>query len=163
MVKEGSRAPDFTLLNQDQEAISLSDYLGKWVVLYFYPKDNTSGCTREACDFTEARSEFAGLDAVVIGISPDSTSSHRRFMDKHNLDLQLLSDPQKKVLKIYGAWGKKKNYGREYQGVIRSTFLISPKGLIEKIWKKVRVRIKRKGIEKKHADAVREALEELSK
>lgn len=161
MLKEGDKAPGFTLPNQDGKDISLNDHSGKWVILYFYPKDNTSGCTKEACDFTEKRNEYEGLGAVVIGISPDSIASHERFINKHGIEIELLSDPEKEVLKAYGAWGEKRNYGRVYEGVIRSTFLISPQGRIRRIWKNVKVRTKRKGEEVRHADIVGKALREL--
>ena len=110
------------------------------MVLYFYPKDNTSGCTKEAKEFTDKKEIFEKLNAVIIGISKDSPKSHEKFISKHNLDILLLSDEEHKVLEIYGAWGKKKNYGREYYGTIRSTFLIDPEGRIVKIWKNVRVK-----------------------
>ncbi|MCP5002764.1 MAG: peroxiredoxin [Planctomycetes bacterium] len=138
MLEIGVKAPDFSLQNQDNNDVSLSDYDGKWKVLYFYPKDNTSGCTKEACDFTESLKEFEELDAIVLGISPDSTLSHRNFIEKQNLGITLLSDPDKKVLKAYWVWGIKKNYGKEYEGVIRSTFIISLKNQISETWYNVR-------------------------
>ena len=161
MADENKIASDFTLLDQNEKEISLKDYRGKWVVLYFYPKDNTSGCTKEACDFTDNSQFFLEMDAEIIGISPDSSQSHRKFIEKHNLKITLLSDPEKKVIKEYGAWGIKKNYGREYEGLIRSTFLISPDGLVKKVWKNVKVRIKRKSGEVKHAEVVKETLQQL--
>lgn len=126
----------FALENHEGKTVSLSNYKGKWVILYFYPKDDTPGCTTEACDFTSLRTPYQSV--VIIGISPDSIESHAKFIDKHALDLILLSDPEKKVLKVYGAWGKKNNYGKEYEGVIRSTFLINPKGEIVKAWRNVK-------------------------
>ena len=129
------------------------------MVLYFYPRDNTAGCTKEAVDFSSLHDEFEALGAKVIGISPDSEKSHQRFVEKHHLRVLLLSDPSKEVLKAYGAWGKKKNYGREYEGVIRSTFLINPQGEITNLWRNVKVRQKRKGGETRHADVVLHALE----
>ncbi len=132
-------APDFCLPDYRGEEHCLHDFRGKWVVLYFYPKDNTSGCTREAKEFTEMREEFEKLNAVIIGISKDSPKSHEKFIKKHNLNILLLSDENHEVIEKYGAWGKKKNYGREYYGTIRSTFLIDPEGNIVKEWKKVRV------------------------
>jgi len=135
----GERAPDFCLPDYKGEKHCLKDFAGKWVVLYFYPKDNTSGCTKEAKDFTAKKGEFEKLNAVIIGISKDSPKSHEKFINKHNLNILLLSDEDHKVLEAYGAWGKKKNYGREYYGTIRSTFLIDPEGRIVRIWKKVRV------------------------
>ena len=161
MLEIGKKAPNFTLQNQDNKEINLSDYKGKWLVLYFYPKDNTSGCTKEACDFTDLRKDYAKLSAEIIGISPDSIESHQRFILKHHLNITLLSDVEKKVIKTYGAWGIKKNYGREYEGIVRSTFLISPDQKIAAIWEKVKVRVKRKSSEVKHAEIVREKLIEL--
>ncbi len=154
----GDLAPEFTLKDSKENYVSLSDFKGKWIVLYFYPKDNTPGCTKEACDFTSILSEFSEVGAIVIGVSPDSPSSHKNFIKKHNLKIILLSDPDKAVLKLYGAWGKKKNYGREYEGVIRSTFLINPDGRVAFIWRNVRVRTKRKGQEITHAQIVKEKL-----
>ncbi len=135
----GEDAPDFCLPDYRGEEHCLRDYRGKWVVLYFYPKDNTSGCTREAKDFTEKKEEFEKLGAVIVGISKDSPKSHARFREKHNLNILLLSDENHEVIEKYGAWGKKKNYGREYFGTVRSTFLISPEGKIVHVWRKVRV------------------------
>ena len=143
MFTAGTEAQDFCLENQDDKEVSLKDNKGKWIVLYFYPKDNTSKCTKEACDFTESLKDYKKLNATVLGVSPDSTESHRRFIKKQNLGIPLLSDPDKKVHKAYGAWGMKKNYGKEYEGVIRSTFIISPEGKIAEAWSKVKVRVKR--------------------
>ena len=157
----GTEAPDFRLENQDDKEVSLKDNKGKWTVLYFYPKDNTSGCTIEACDFTESLNDYKKLNAVIIGVSPDSTESHRRFIEKQNLGITLLRDPDKKVHIAYGAWGMKKNYGKEYEGVIRSTFIISPEGKIAEAWSKVKVRVKRKDGETRHVDVVKERLKEL--
>ena len=161
MITAGTEAPDFCLKNQDDKEVSLKDNKDKWIVLYFYPKDNTSGCTKEACDFTELFKDYKKLNAVIIGVSPDSTESHRRFIEKQNLGIALLSDPDKKVHKAYGAWGMKKNYGKEYEGVIRSTFIISPEGKIAEAWSKVKVRVKRKDGETRHVDVVKERLKEL--
>ena len=161
MIELNDKAPAFKLLNQDDKEVSLADYTGKWLVLYYYPKDDTPGCTNEACDFTDGLADFSAIDAEVVGISPDSTESHRKFIAKYNLGLPLLSDPQKKVLQAYGAWGTKKMYGKEVEGVIRSTFIISPDGNIAAKWNNVRVRSKRKGKVVKHADLVREKLLEL--
>ncbi len=138
-MKEGDIAEDFCLPDYEGKEHCLHDYLGKWVVLYFYPKDNTSGCTKEAKGFTEMRGEFEKLGAVIIGVSKDSPKSHAKFIEKHNLKILLLSDEEHKVLERYGAWGKKKNYGREYYGTIRTTFLIDPEGKIVKVWRNVRV------------------------
>jgi len=147
------KAPEFCLANQDETEICLRDLAGKWIILYFYPKDNTPGCTTEACDFTNELEEFEELDAVILGVSPDSPKKHRNFIEKKNLKITLLSDENKEVLKAYGAWGLKKMYGREYEGVIRSTFIISPDGEIVAEWKKVKV--------KGHVEKVKEKLKEL--
>ena len=163
MLEIGINAPDFVLKDQDDNNISLKDFKRKWIVLYFYPKDNTSGCTKEACDFTEQKIDFSKLNAEILGVSPDSVESHQRFIQKHNLGITLLSDADKKVMKVYGAWGLKKNYGKEYEGVIRSTFLISPEQKIAAAWSKVKVRVKRKSGEVKHVDIVKEKLAELMK
>ncbi|MFN4181958.1 MAG: peroxiredoxin, partial [bacterium] len=138
-LKPGDKAPDFSLKDAEGRKISLKDFRGKWVVLYFYPKDNTSGCTREARDFTLGLPEFAHYNAVVIGVSPDSPESHKRFQQKHSLQVILLSDENREVLVNYGVWRLKKQYGREFYGVERSTFLINPQGKIVRIWKQVRV------------------------
>ena len=135
----GENAPEFCLPDYSGKEHCLSDFKGKWVVLYFYPKDNTSGCTREAKEFTERRKEFEELNCVIVGISKDSPKSHEKFISKHELDILLLSDEEHKVLEKYGVWGKKKNYGREYFGTIRSTFLIDPNGKVVKEWRNVRV------------------------
>ncbi|MFC1887415.1 thioredoxin-dependent thiol peroxidase [Candidatus Cloacimonadota bacterium] len=161
MLKIGDKAPQFNLPDQNDNNRTLTEFKGKWTVLYFYPKDNTSGCTKEACDFTDELDNFRSLDAVVIGVSPDNTSSHRNFIQKYDLKLIFLSDEDKEVMKQYGAWGLKKNYGKEYEGVIRSTFLISPEGKIAASWSKVKVRVKRKDGEVKHADIVKAKLTEL--
>ncbi len=152
-LKIGDKAPLFCLPNQDEEKICLSDFKGKCVVLYFYPKDNTSGCTKEAIGFTEKKEEFEKLGAVILGVSPDSPKSHRNFIEKKGLTITLLSDQEHKVLEEYGAWQLKKMYGREYMGVVRSTYLINPEGKIAYIWPKVKVA--------GHVDAVLEKLKEL--
>ncbi len=133
------KAKDFCLPDPSGNEICLKDFLGKFVVLYFYPKDNTSGCTQEACDFTSSISEFEALDCAVVGISPDGQKSHKKFIEKHGLNIILLSDESKEVLKNYGVWQKKSMYGREYMGVMRTTLLINPRGEIEKRWDKVKV------------------------
>ncbi len=138
-MKIGDNAPGFCLEDFQGNEHCLQDFAGKWVVLYFYPKDNTSGCTKEAKGFTEMKPEFDKLGAAIIGISKDSPASHERFINKHGLEILLLSDPEHKVMEAYGAWGKKKNYGREYFGTIRSTFLIDPEGKVAYAWPKVRV------------------------
>lgn len=140
MLTEGTKAPEFSLPSGVGKAVSLSDYLGNKVVLYFYPKDNTSGCTTEALNFRDDYSEITSAGAVVLGISPDSEKSHEDFRTKHNLPFKLLSDPDHKVSELYGAWGEKKMYGRTYMGVIRSTFVIDEKGIIIKVFQKVKVK-----------------------
>lgn len=149
----GGMAPGFLVKNQDEKEVSLKDYTGKWVVLYFYPKDNTSGCTLEAITFTGHLDDFEKMNAVVIGVSPDSCKSHTNFIKKHDLKITLLSDPEKEVIQKYDAWKLKKMYGKEYYGVERSTFLIDPDGKIAEIWRKVKV--------KGHIEAVKERLGEL--
>ncbi|WP_297194234.1 thioredoxin-dependent thiol peroxidase [uncultured Campylobacter sp.] len=139
-LKIGEKAPDFSLKNSDETLISLKDFLGKKVIIYFYPKDDTPGCTTQACDFTANYDKLRNNEIVVIGISPDSTNSHLKFIDKYKLKHILLSDPQKEVIKTYGAWGIKKNYGKEYEGLIRSTFIIDEKGKISKIYKNVKAK-----------------------
>jgi thioredoxin-dependent peroxiredoxin len=161
MVEINDKAPEFSLLNENDETVSLADFAGQWLVLYFYPKDDTPGCTKEACDFTDALDEFEGLNARVIGVSADSIQSHQKFIQKYRLGITLLSDPDKVAHKAYGAWGLKKNYGKEYEGTIRSTFIINPEGLITAKWSNVRVRSKSKAGESKHADRVKERLAKL--
>ncbi len=161
MLKIGDKAPVFTLLNQEDKKVSLNDFEGEWLVLYFYPKDDTPGCTKEACDFTDELDDFVALNSTVIGVSADSPNSHRKFIKKYRIGIILLSDSDKEVHKAYGAWGLKKNYGKEYEGTIRSTFIISPEGKIAAEWKNVHVRSKRKGVEVSHASIVREKLIEL--
>jgi len=134
------KAPEFCLPNQDETEICLRDLSGKWVILYFYPKDNTPGCTTEACDFTQNLEWFEDEDAIILGISPDSPKKHRDFIEKKDLKITLLSDEDKSVMKAYGAWGLKKNYGKEYEGVIRSTFIISPDGELVKEFRNVRAK-----------------------
>ena len=146
-------APLFSLPNQDNAEISLLNFRGSYVVLYFYPKDKTPGCTTEACDFRDSMESLNALGAVVLGVSPDSVKSHQSFIGKESLNFTLLSDTNKEVLKMYGAFGVKKLYGKEYEGVIRSTFLIDPQGKIAYIWKNVKV--------KGHIKEVREKLEAL--
>ncbi|KKR10265.1 MAG: Peroxiredoxin bcp [Candidatus Woesebacteria bacterium GW2011_GWA1_39_21] len=131
------RAEAFTLSDQEGRSHSLSDYEGKWVVLYFYPKDNTPGCTKEACGFRDFLSQFSKEDIVVLGVSKDSVSLHQKFSDKYKLNFPILSDPEHKIIQAYGAWGMKKFMGREFEGTIRKTILIDPKGNIAKIYEKV--------------------------
>ena len=151
----GDIAPEFCLKDSSDKDVCLNDFKGKYVILYFYPKDNTSGCTREAIDFTEHLEEIHKMGAEVIGISPDSVKIHVNFISKHGLKVILLSDPEKKVLNDYGAWQLKKMYGREYMGVVRSTYLIDKNGKILHIWPKVRV--------KGHVENVIEKLKEVLK
>ncbi len=139
MVETGDKAPRFCLLDKDNKKVCLEDFAGKWVVLYFYPKDNTSGCIVEATYFTRARDDFEKLDAVILGVSPDSTESHCKFADRHQLKITLLSDSEHRVLEQYGVWQKKSMYGKEFWGVVRSTFLIDPDGKIRSVWRKVKV------------------------
>ena len=138
MLETGTKAPAFSLNDKDGKAVSLSDFMGKKVVLYFYPKDNTPGCTRQACAFAAAYEDFKTLDAVVIGVSKDSEASHRKFAEKYGLPFILLSDPELKAIQAYGVWQEKKNYGKVSMGVVRSTFIIDEKGLIEKVMPKVK-------------------------
>lgn len=139
MLKENDKAPDFTLTDMDGNQISLNQFSGKKVVLYFYPKDMTSGCTQEACDFRDSHPEFNKLNAVVLGVSPDDAKSHKKFSDKYNLPFTLLSDSEKKVVEAYGVWKEKSMYGKKYMGVERTTFLIDENGIIKKIFPKVKV------------------------
>ena len=139
-LKTGRKAPAFTGEIQDGSKIALKDFKGKWVVLYFYPKDNTSGCTAEACDFRDNMERITSMDAVVIGVSPDSPKSHTNFIAKHNLNFNLIADKEKKILTKYDAMGEKKMYGRTYMGVMRTTFIINENGKIEKIIKKVKTK-----------------------
>ena len=149
----GADAPEFILPDKGNKDVNLKDFKGKYVILYFYPKDNTPGCTTEAIGFTGILPELQKLDATVIGISPDSPESHAKFIEKKNLKVTLLSDVDKEIIKAYGKWGKKKFRGKEYLGVIRSTFLIDPEGKIIYIWPKVSV--------KGHPEEVKKVLEEL--
>lgn len=138
MLEIGTRAPDFTLTDKDGKAVSLSDFRGKKVVLYFYPKDNTPGCTRQACAFAGAYGAFQDRNAVVIGVSRDPAASHLKFAEKYALPFVLLSDPDHAVIEAYGAWQEKKNYGKVSMGVVRSTYLIDETGIIEKVMPKVK-------------------------
>lgn len=132
-------APGFCLPDQDGEEVCLKSLRGRWIVLYFYPKDNTKGCTREALDFTLNKDRIEEMGTTVLGVSPDSVKSHQGFRNKQGLTLTLLSDPGHGVLEAYGVWQLKKSYGREYYGVVRSTFIIDPEGRIAHVWKRVRV------------------------
>lgn len=139
MLNEGDKAPDFELPGDDGKTVKLSELKGKTVVVYFYPKDNTSGCTKQAINFSERLDDFINAGVAVLGISPDSVNSHQKFREKHGLTITLLADENKNVISAYGAWGEKKNYGRTYMGVVRSTFLIDRKGKIARIWHKVKI------------------------
>jgi peroxiredoxin Q/BCP len=134
----GVTAPDFTLPDQDGKEHKLSAYRGKPVVLYFYPKDDTSGCTKEACGFRDDYSAYQQAGVVILGVSPDSPKSHTNFIAKYELPFTLLADTEREVLKLYGAWGLKKMYGREYEGVLRTTYLIDADGKIAKVYEKVK-------------------------
>ena len=155
MVEIGDAAPQFCLPGAEGQDLCLKDFEGKWLVLYFYPRDNTSGCTREAVDFTAALPQLNDLGAEVLGISRDSPASHKKFAEKHSLGVKLASDADHKVTEAYGAWALKKMYGKESYGVVRSTFLINPQGKLAYIWRKVSV--------KGHAEAVVKKLGEMMK
>jgi len=139
-LKEGDKAPEFKGINQDEKELSLSDYSGKKLILYFYPKDNTPGCTAESCNLNENYDALAKAGFEVLGVSPDKIASHNKFIAKHNLSFNLIADTEKEILEAYGAWGMKKLYGREYMGVLRTTFVISEDGIIEKIFPKVKTK-----------------------
>jgi len=139
MLKAGDKAPDFKLIADNGETVSLKDYKGKKVVLYFYPKDMTTGCTAESCDFRDNIKKIEKKNAIVIGISADDIKSHAKFKEKYKLPFTLLSDETKKVLKAYGVWQEKSMYGRKYMGIVRTTFVIDEKGKIEKVFEKVKV------------------------
>jgi thioredoxin-dependent peroxiredoxin len=153
MLQIGQPAPDFTAKDASGNIVSLQDYSDRWLILYFYPKDNTPGCTTEAQKFTEYAEQFAELGAIIVGVSPDSEQSHCKFIEKHNLSIQLLSDVERKVIDAYGVWRLKKFMGKEFMGVVRSTFLITPDTKIAYIWDGVRV--------KGHVNKVLEKLEEV--
>ena len=138
MLQAGMKAPDFTLMDQNGASVRLTDFLGKKVVLYFYPRDNTPGCTRQACAFAGAYKEFEARDVVVIGISRDSVASHQKFAEKYGLPFILLSDPDRIAIEAYGVWQEKKNYGKVSMGVVRSTYLIDVEGNIEAVMPKVK-------------------------
>jgi peroxiredoxin Q/BCP len=137
MIRTGEPAPPFALSDADGRTVALKDLAGKHVVLYFYPKDDTPGCTKEACGFRDAWHDLQALGAVVLGVSPDTAASHTRFAEKHRLPFPLLSDPDKRVMQEYGAWGEKTLYGRKTTGVIRSTVWIGPDGRVRRHWPRV--------------------------
>jgi len=153
MLQIGDTVPDFCLPNQDDEEICFRDLKGGWIVLYFYPKDNTPGCTTEACAFTQAEPEFMNMNAKILGVSPDSPEKHRKFIEKKELTITLLADEEKELCNLMGVWQLKKFMGKEYMGVVRSTFIINPDGKVDAVWSKVRV--------KEHVEAVKEKLAEL--
>jgi thioredoxin-dependent peroxiredoxin len=149
-MKIGQSAPEFTAIDLEGKHSSLKDFNSQWLVLYFYPKDNTPGCTTEAIEFTNKLPQFQSLNAQVVGISPDSIASHGKFITKHNLEIILLSDTEHQIAEDYGVWQLKKFMGKEYMGIVRSTFLIDPSGTIAQIWSNVRV--------KNHVDTVLDAV-----
>ena len=149
-IEVGQQVPDIELTGDKGEKVKLSDFKGKHIVLYFYPKDMTPGCTTEACDFRDRHQSFAELDAVIIGVSPDGQDKHQKFKEKHDLPFLLLVDDEQKLSEAFGVWKLKKNFGKEYMGIERSTFLINKEGTLVKEWRKVKVK-----------DHVEEALEEL--
>lgn len=138
MLEKGIKAPNFTLPNQNNELVSLSDFLGKKIVLYFYPKDNTSGCTKQALGFKELYNEYINNGYIIIGISKDSVSSHKKFVDNYELPFILLSDTSLDILKTYDVWHEKKLYGKPYMGIVRTTYIINEQGYIEKVYDKVK-------------------------
>jgi peroxiredoxin Q/BCP len=153
MLKEGQKAPSFRLSSGDGGSVALEDYRGTPVVVYFYPKDDTPGCTREACAFRDSQAQIRKTGAIVLGVSPDSVASHQKFRDKYKLSFPLLSDPDKGVAKKFGAYGEKTLYGKKVVGMIRSTFIIDGDGIVRKVFPKVRV--------DGHAEKVLEALQKL--
>lgn len=153
VIAAGKKAPAFTLPDQDGKKVSLKDFKGQWVVFYFYPKDMTPGCTTEAIDFTALKSEFDQEDAVILGVSPDSPERHCRFIEKKELGINLLADEDHAIIEKYGAWQLKKFMGKEYMGVVRTTWLIDPDGKVAEVWSPVRV--------KEHAAKVLDKLKEL--
>ena len=138
MLEIGIKAPDFTLLNQDGESVTLSQYLGKKIILYFYPKDNTPGCTKQACGFAQLYPDFHEKGAVILGVSKDSVKSHKKFQEKYQLPFTLLSDPELQVIQAYDVWKEKNMYGKKVMGVVRTTYLINEEGIIEKAYTKVK-------------------------
>ena len=153
MIQINTKAPEFCLPNQDDVEICLRDIKGKWIVLYFYPKDNTAGCSAEACDFSNAIIDCSDLDAIILGISADSTQKHRNFIEKKDLDITLLSDEETSMMQEYGVWQLKKNFGKEYMGIVRTTYIIDPSGVVKAVFEKVRV--------KEHVEKIKAKLQEL--
>lgn len=154
MIEPGKSAKAFSLPDQSGRVHKLKDYAGRWLVIYFYPKDNTSGCTKEACQFRDELPDFEKVGASVLGVSPDSEKSHAGFAEKYELPFPLLADTEKKMLEAYGVWQEKSMYGRKYMGVVRTTYLIDPKGKVAARWDKVKV--------PGHASAVRDKIRELT-
>ena len=153
MLEVGDQAPSFELEDHGGQVHTLEGYQGRWLVVYFYPKDDTPGCTKEACSFRDAASDLHALDAVVLGVSADDAAAHRKFAQKHALNYPLLVDPDKEMLEAYGAWTEKQMYGKSYMGVARITYVIDPEGRVAKVWPKVKA--------DGHANEVRAALAEL--
>ena len=154
MLEINNQAPEFCLPNQDDIEICLRDLKGKWIVLYFYPKDSTPGCTTEACEFSECAPDFSDLDAIILGVSADSTKKHRNFIEKQSLNITLLSDEETLMMQNYGVWQMKKNYGKEYMGIVRTTLIINPNGVVKALWNNVKV--------KGHVESVKNRLNELT-
>ncbi|MEQ1499782.1 MAG: thioredoxin-dependent thiol peroxidase [Parcubacteria group bacterium] len=152
-LKEGKKAPDFQTFDQDGKTQKLSNYFGKWILLYFYPKDDTPGCTKEACSIRDAWPEFKKLKLQVFGISIDGVKSHKKFADKYDLPFTLLTDEEKEIVRKYNVWGEKSMYGRKYMGVFRTSFLIDPSGKIAKIYEKVKPEV--------HANEILEDIKKL--
>jgi len=152
MLNPGDKAPYFELADQDGKTVKLTDFAGKNLVLYFYPKDDTSGCTKEACSFRDELPSFDGINASVVGVSPDPVKSHRKFADKYSLNFTLLSDESKSMLEAYGVWKEKSMYGRKYMGVERTTYIIDPSGVVKNVFAKVKV--------DGHSEEVKKALSE---
>lgn len=137
IIEVGQQAPDFMLSDENGQIHNLSDYQGKYVLLYFYPKDDTPGCTKEACNFRDDYSQYDDANVIILGVSPDSPQSHAKFKSKYNLPFTLLADEDHKVCELFGVWGPKKSFGKEYEGVHRTTYLINPDGRIQKVYEKV--------------------------
>lgn len=154
MIAVGERAPDFSLPDQDGKTHTLSSYIGRWVLLYFYPKDMTPGCTKEACMLRDTFPRFEQVHAHVFGISADSVESHKKFRDEYQLPFSLLADPEKKMIEEYGAWGEKKMMGRTYMGIKRMSYLIDPEGIVRKVYEYVKPEV--------HAEEVLADLKELA-
>ena len=153
MIKIDEKAPEFCLPNQDDVEICMRDLKGKWIVLYFYPRDSTPGCTTEACEFTQAAPDFSDLDAIILGVSADTTKKHRSFIEKKKLGITLLSDEDTLMIQEYGVWQLKKFMGKEYMGIVRTTLIINPDGIVKAVFEKVKV--------KEHVAKVQVELERL--